>query len=829
MVSIPDWAKFSRSTDSGQKQDSMALLNKYYKQRELEAIKQAEQTGYFLVPTKDYLLKHVGPYSGTKKELTRIFMARLVGLHLRKLGDIPLCSSLQICILANNFLTKIDALSSCQQLVKLDLHGNQLTAIPGPSFWSAMRKLRALHLHDNPLGKFDTLQSLSASPILAILTLYDTPLYLKKNYRHHVVNSIWTLKALDHHVISDEEIIEDAFFGGHFSAKSPSFKLDLCPPSPANASYREEVRCFHQLEAQINKILAKYSPVVVVQRYLRGYFTRKRLGLVPPGKHPQRSHQHQPRNQDVLMMPPVAPPPQQQQQQQPAASLPSTVSSAAPLQQLAAEMADESGLVPPPSPSLADDLMLEAGGARRNIYINLAKLQTGMLQTLHDEAETLEPSYRQTARSNADLTTAREQQQQQGRKKKKKEQEKGKPTRIKSVRQFFGPVVDTEPEDEGEEAEEDEEFPLTQYRIRGRQPTLVLADATTDMILSRVEAGRHVREAEAERVQKARAEPAPSAVPYSFLNNDQRLFARVHGTMGLSCLFAVQKAYRDREKAEKATAKMEYIMAMREERQRAKERIHLYQDEKRNQAIRKRDQDRARILDQMEKRELMRLNYLDRRQELKGRANEVSKTLHADNTFMTEFNSQHTSVSKALLRHDRQARYEDKITNRKDKVQGQRSMEVEQQETVKKYMEHRQLMRQTETAMARAALDTRMLQETTERLMEARQRVAHTKAKEATVQAFYPLPPSNMPPAVATAPAGMSRWEAGVMTQQGRENEYKCRQKEKGQQNTMATCSPQGQQPEFHTQRTHLIQSCDPTVPVLFAHVATFATSSLLQ
>ena len=64
----------------------------------------------------------------------------------------------------------------------------------------------------------------------------------------------------------------------------------------------------------------------------------------------------------------------------------------------------------------------------------------------------------------------------------------------------------------------------------------------------------------------------------------------------------------------------------------------------------------------------MRLNYLDKQQEIKGRANELSKTLHADNTFMTEFNSQHTSVSKALLRHDRQARFEEKVTTRKDKV-----------------------------------------------------------------------------------------------------------------------------------------------------------------
>ena len=126
MVSIPDWAKFSRSTDSGQKQDTASLLNKYYKQREQETIRQAELNGYFLLPSQEYLLKHVGPYSGTNKEVTKIFLVRLVGVHLRALGDIPLCHSLQICLLANNFLTRVDALSSCQQLVKLDLHGNQV-------------------------------------------------------------------------------------------------------------------------------------------------------------------------------------------------------------------------------------------------------------------------------------------------------------------------------------------------------------------------------------------------------------------------------------------------------------------------------------------------------------------------------------------------------------------------------------------------------------------------------------------------------------------------------------------------------------------------------
>lgn len=65
-----------------------------------------------------------------------------------------------------------------------------------------------------------------------ILTLYDTPLSLKRNYRHHVVNSVWSLKALDSYVISDEEIIEDAVFGGKFRAMHQAFRIESIPQMP---------------------------------------------------------------------------------------------------------------------------------------------------------------------------------------------------------------------------------------------------------------------------------------------------------------------------------------------------------------------------------------------------------------------------------------------------------------------------------------------------------------------------------------------------------------------------------------------------------------------
>ena len=47
-----------------------------------------------------------------------------------------------------------------------------------------------------------------------------------------------------------------------------------------------------------------------------------------------------------------------------------------------------------------------------------------------------------------------------------------------------------------------------------------------------------------------------------------------------------------------------------------------------------------------------------------------------------------------------------------------KDMEREQQEIVKKYLQHRKMLRQTENAMARAALDTKMLQDANDRVYE---------------------------------------------------------------------------------------------------------------
>ena len=103
----------------------------------------------------------------------------------------------------------------------------QIKKIPGHKFWSALKQLQIVLLHDNGISKLQTIQYLSSSPSILILTLCDTPLSLKKNYRHHVVNGIWSLKALDYFVVSDEEIIEDSSMSDPFAAMTKNFRIDL--------------------------------------------------------------------------------------------------------------------------------------------------------------------------------------------------------------------------------------------------------------------------------------------------------------------------------------------------------------------------------------------------------------------------------------------------------------------------------------------------------------------------------------------------------------------------------------------------------------------------
>ncbi|XP_050816995.1 leucine-rich repeat and IQ domain-containing protein 3 isoform X3 [Gopherus flavomarginatus] len=236
-----------------------------------------------LVSTSENLLLKYGQTTSQAhlKKLKDIIIVQLNGLYLKNVRHLQYCVLLKVCILSNNYITDIDALECCTNLVKLDLHGNQIQHLPAPTFWEGMKELNLLYLHDNGIGKLDNVHSLSFCPNLIGLTLFDTPLSLRIAYRHIVVNSILSLKALDYYVISDQEIVENWKLPPKYKPFNPSFFLDFCHAPRKEATVEEEINVVKDIIAKINHILAHHSPVVIVQRWIRGYLTRKRFGKIP--------------------------------------------------------------------------------------------------------------------------------------------------------------------------------------------------------------------------------------------------------------------------------------------------------------------------------------------------------------------------------------------------------------------------------------------------------------------------------------------------------------------------------------------------------------------
>ncbi|CAM4603388.1 unnamed protein product [Lepidochelys olivacea] len=242
-----------------------------------------EELTEHLVSTSENLLLKYGQTTSQAhiKKLKDLAIVQLNGLYLKNVRHLQYCVLLKVCILSNNYITNIDALECCTHLVKLDLHGNQVQHLPGPTFWEGMKELNLLYLHDNGIGKLDNVHSLSFCPNLIGLTLFDTPLSLRIEYRHIVVNSIFSLKALDYYVISDEEIVENWKLPPKYKPFSPSFFLDFCHAPRKEATVEEDINVVKDIISKINHILAHHSPVVILQRWIRGYLTRKRFGKIP--------------------------------------------------------------------------------------------------------------------------------------------------------------------------------------------------------------------------------------------------------------------------------------------------------------------------------------------------------------------------------------------------------------------------------------------------------------------------------------------------------------------------------------------------------------------
>ncbi len=116
---------------------------------------------------------------------------------------------------------------SFNNLKKIDLSNNQIASLPSSTVFQKLINLKFLYLHNNKISKWHDISSLSALPGILHITLFSNPVYLVPGYRHFLVNSVPTLLALDHYMITDEERIDDASFGYRFRALNEFMKLHV--------------------------------------------------------------------------------------------------------------------------------------------------------------------------------------------------------------------------------------------------------------------------------------------------------------------------------------------------------------------------------------------------------------------------------------------------------------------------------------------------------------------------------------------------------------------------------------------------------------------------
>ena len=107
-----------------------------------------------------------------------------------------------------------------------------------------------------------------------------------------MLNTVYSLKALDHFIASDQELIEDANFkNADFRPFGKNFRINLLPPLFSPSSLAKIIH-------QITHVMCHFSPVTLIQRIVRGHLVRRRMSR--NGGKPFRPASVKPRRRDLL-------------------------------------------------------------------------------------------------------------------------------------------------------------------------------------------------------------------------------------------------------------------------------------------------------------------------------------------------------------------------------------------------------------------------------------------------------------------------------------------------------------------------------------------------
>ncbi|KAE8609545.1 hypothetical protein XENTR_v10011840 [Xenopus tropicalis] len=654
------------------------------------------EVSYLLSASETIFLKHGVSFNNCPAmELNEVALLHANKQLLKEINIIQYCISLKICILSNNYITDIDALRRCCHIIKLDLHGNQIKNLPDQGFWSNIKGLKLLYLHDNQIGSLKTVEKLSACPNLKGLTLYDTPLSLHKHYRHTVVNSIWSLNALDEYAISDEEIVEDWSLPGRFKALSPHFYVNMLPLPKKEICFQSEIQSVTGILAKINHILAHHSPVLILQKNIRGYLARKELGLI---SHLKRQREeihsfHGPRKEDI--------------------------SNAQNIKILTynfptLSFCRDDKKLPKIKKVMKPGDCTPVNGKVVHINVDLRKLHKDAFGVLPE----IDTFY--------------------GAENEKQNHVPSTDTELIKGTKTHNEVSLNLCHERGQTEESLATEGHNQFRLFGMKAIVHKTDLFKEKLISHEESAKDMRQS----IQRLHSILPTNPDPVCHIQNplESKAFQETRCSLNLIPLWAVDKAFENRLKCDNHVQKRNLVRQMCVCKKQATANIEDFLQEKQRHSMEQNEKDSTQIQQRKQQNQLTKFNFIGKVRQNYNEFIQEKEQKASEHSFVQEFNTRHTSVTKTLQRHDRVLKCDKEIQEKIRVLQDVKEKRDTQKMLNKTLKEQRTLILQEENSSEKVALACRNHQKSSTRLLEAQTHVKTLKERPVFAEPMVTIP-----------------------------------------------------------------------------------------
>ncbi|XP_064372442.1 leucine-rich repeat and IQ domain-containing protein 3 isoform X2 [Dromaius novaehollandiae] len=649
----------------------------------------------YLVPTSKNMILECGQTidQSLGKELEDLVIVQLNGLYLKNVEHLQYCFSLKICILSNNFITNIDSLVCCRHLVELDLHGNQIQHLPGPVFWEGMKELNLLYLHDNGIGKLDDVHALSCCPNLIGLTLFDTPLSLKIAYRHSVVNCIASLKALDYYVISDEEIVEGWKLPEKYKSFCHCLFLDFCPVARKEGNAEEALSRVKDVISKINRVLAHHSPIIIVQRWIRGYLTRKRLGI-PLHEVPLQTHY---RDEDKQIY---------------SQSTPSVCGSKTFMYHIIKPGQNTKDGKHSSGKQKTESGVSFAEGMDMHVTVDLAKLCDRATKVLHMNDFKELPGLclgreRQPVTSTLPILQKEREKinvKQEGSLWRKGTLKMENTDMEKQTAMKFSPSTSKKPFHSADK--------LTFQDKPATWCHLQQCNFHSHSVLQR----------------NARHHP---------VSLEKRVFPRMCGSVSFGAFYVIDKFYSENEQHDSQAQKLRKVTQMQIAKEKGSHYIQEFLEEKQQRILKKCEEEGLRTAKALQQHQKKRSRFIENVRQRHTQFLESKRQKAFEYSLGQDFNARHTALTQGLLKLDRWKKLDDGIKERQRTVEESREQMKKYKQLIKNFQDQRQLRIQKENLAEKTIVTSVVSQKTNERLQEARANVEGVKEHRTKIECLY--------------------------------------------------------------------------------------------